>query len=127
MDAKEQKAVIESYISAYNNFDVEGMLALVHPNVVFKNVAGGEVNATALGASELREMANQTKALFSARRLVMTGFKSAGDTATVDIVYEGVLAVDLPNGRKAGEVLRLKGRSEFDFRDSKLYRITDYS
>ena len=39
----------------------------------------------------------------------------------------GVLAGDLPNGMKAGEVLRLKGRSVFGFQEGKIYRLTDTS
>lgn len=45
----------------------------------------------------------------------------------IGIDYEGVLAADLPNGMKAGEILRLNGKSEFTFRDEKIYRITDIS
>ena len=45
----------------------------------------------------------------------------------IEVAYEGVLASDLPNGMKAGETLRLSGRSEFTFRDGKIYRITDAS
>jgi hypothetical protein len=37
------------------------------------------------------------------------------------------LASDLPNGMKAGETLRLNGRSEFTFCDGKIYRIKDVS
>ena len=126
-NADRQKEVIEGYIAAYNAFDIEAMLALIHPDVVFKNVAGGEVNATATGAEEFRTMAEQTKSLFSSRCQVMTSFDSIGDTASVDIKYEGVLSTDLPNGMKAGDTLRLNGRSVFQFRDGKLLRITDYS
>jgi ketosteroid isomerase-like protein len=62
-NADRQKEVIEGYIAAYNAFDIEAMLAFIHPDVVFKNVAGGEVNATATGADEFRTMAEQTKSL----------------------------------------------------------------
>ena len=123
-NADRQKEVIEGYIAAYNAFDIEAMLALIHPDVVFKNVAGGEVNATATGAEEFWTMAEQTKSLFSSRCQVMTSFDSIGDTASVDIKYEGVLSTDLPNGMNT---LRLNGRSVFQFRDGKLLRITDYS
>jgi hypothetical protein len=40
---------------------------------------------------------------------------------------EGALASDLPNGMKAGEALHLSWRSEFTFRDGKIYRIIDVS
>ena len=55
MNTEEQKAVIEGYIAAYNSFDVEAMLAFIHPEVVFKNVAKGEVTATATGIDEFLE------------------------------------------------------------------------
>ena len=127
MNEDSQKAVIESYIAAYNAFDVEGMLAFIHPKVVFKNITGDEVNAQATGVDELRALAEQSKSLFSSRCQEITGFNSVGDAATVDIKFEGVLAADLPNGMKAGDTLRLTGRSEYQFREGKLYRITDFS
>lgn len=127
MTEEEQKTVIQGYLSAYNSFDIEGMVALVHSGVVFKNVAGGEVNAEAVGVDQFREMATQSKALFSSRHQKATNFKFTGNIATTDIAYEGILAVDLPNGMKAGEVLRLNAWSEFEFKDGKIYRITDFS
>lgn len=127
MTSSRQKEIIEGYVAAYNSFDVEAMLQFVHPDVLFKNVAGGEVNATAIGIHEFREMAEQSKSLFSARCQKITGLESTGDTVTVHIDYEGVLAADLPNGMKAGDTLKLKGRSVFEFLEGKLHRITDYS
>jgi len=127
MTSSKQKEIIDGYIAAYNSFDIEALLQFVHPDVVFKNVSGGEVNATATGFHEFRELAEQSKSLFSARCQQITGFESVGDTATVYISYEGVLAADLPNGMKAGDILKLKGRSVFEFLDGMLYRITDYS
>jgi ketosteroid isomerase-like protein len=127
MDADEKRTLIDRYIAAYNDFDVDGMLALLHPDVEFRNISGGEVNASASGAEEFRRLAEQSKGLFSSRRQEITRFESDGNTAAVDISYEGVLASDLPNGMNAGDMLRLEGRSEFGFRDSKIHRITDYS
>lgn len=37
------------------------------------------------------------------------------------------LASDLSSGMKAGNTLELTGRSEFEFRDGKIFRLTDYS
>jgi ketosteroid isomerase-like protein len=127
MDADEKRTLIDRYIAAYNDFDVDGMLASLHPDVEFRNISGGEVNASASGAEEFRRLAEQSKGLFSSRRQEITRFESDGNTAAVDISYEGVLASDLPNGMNAGDMLRLEGRSEFGFRDSKIHRITDYS
>ncbi|CAM3586901.1 hypothetical protein [Marinicrinis lubricantis] len=45
----------------------------------------------------------------------------------IEIAYEGTLAVDLPNGLKAGESLELQGKSVFKIKDNKLIMIEDYS
>jgi ketosteroid isomerase-like protein len=127
MTKEKQKTVIQSYIAAYNSFDIDTMVALVHAEVVFKNVSGGEVNAAVVGVDQFRELAEQSKTLFSSRYQKATNLKFTGSIATTDIAYEGILAVDLPNAMKAGEVLRLNGRSEFEFKDGKIYRITDFS
>lgn len=126
MTSEEQKTAIQNYIAAYNNFDIDGMLALLHREVLFKNVAGGKVNAETVGVEQFKELANKSKALFSSRHQKLTNFTLLGDRVMVEITYEGVLAIDIPNGLNAGEVLRLNGRSEFEFRDGKICGITDY-
>lgn len=121
------KAIIEEYISAYNAFDVERMLSYVHQDVEFKNVSGGVVNAAASGIDELRKMAEQSKQLFSTRHQSVISFEEKGDIARVEIKFEAIFAVDLPNGVKAGDSLNLEGKSIFEFKDGKLWRIADYS
>ena len=125
--AQAKKAIIQRYLAAYNAFDVETMLGFVHPEVVFKNISGGTVNAVAVGLPELRRLAEQSAHLFSSRRQEAIDFTFSGETVSADIAFEAVLAVDLPNGKRAGDRLRLNGRSVFAFRAGKLFRITDES
>jgi ribosomal protein S18 acetylase RimI-like enzyme/ketosteroid isomerase-like protein len=120
-----RRDLIERYIAAYNAFDVEGMLALMNPEVVFRNIAGGEVTAETEGIEALRALAMRSKGLFSSRRQEIKGLSLSGNRASADIAFEGVLAVDLPGGPKAGDTLRIAGRSEFEFRDGSIARITD--
>ena len=127
MNHDEKRALIERYIDAYNTFDMEGMLALIHPDVEFRNVAGGEVNAAASGKEEFRRLAEQSAGLFASRKQTVTRFEAKDDRAFIEVDYAGVLAADLPNGMKKGETLRLKGRSEFGFCDGKICEITDIS
>lgn len=127
MSADEKRDLIDRYLAAYNAFDVEGMLAPLHPDVAFENVSGGEVNATAAGKDEFRRLAEHAAQLFSSRRQTVTAFDPSGAGATVEVDYEGVLAADLPNGMQAGEALRLSGRSDFGFRDGLIAHIRDVS
>jgi hypothetical protein len=127
MENHDKKSLIERYIRAYNSFDVDGMVALLHPECSFQNISGGQINASAAGISQFRELAEKSKSLFSSRNQTITSYQSKAEIVTVDIDYEGVLRADLPNGLKAGEKIRLKGKSVFNFQDGLIYQLTDYS
>lgn len=124
---EEKRSLILAYLNAYNSFDIEGMIKLLHADIVFKNIAAGEVNTQTTGREEFRQLAEQSKAFFSSRQQDPSNFNFTDDQASVDITYQGVLAIDLPNGLKAGETLKLSGRSEFGFKDGLLITISDYS
>lgn len=127
MNEDDKRSLIKRYLDAYNAFDIDGMMSVIHPDIEFKNVSGVEVNASASGINELRKLAEQSKNLFSSRKQTLLKFWAKDNMAFIDVAYEGVLASGLPNGMKAGETLLLNGRSEFTFRDGKIDRITDIS
>ncbi len=127
MDTDEAKTLIEEYLNAYNSFDVEAMVELVDPEIEFRNVSGGDVDTSAIGQDEFRELAQQSVFLFSSRKQTATKFEAEGEVVSVDIDFTGTLATDIPDGMRAGDELRVTGRSEFVFRDEKIYRLTDYS
>jgi hypothetical protein len=121
------RSLVDQYIDAYNRRDVDGMLARVHPQVEFKNISAGAVNASARGVAELRALAQQSLSLFSERRQVIESFEGQGSRAAASITFYAVVAKDLPNGLKKGQVLNLSGRSEFEFQDGAISKITDIS
>lgn len=127
MDAKEIRMIVDRYIAAYNALDVDGMLAVLHPEIEFRNISGGVITVSVSGAGQFREIAEQGKNLFSSRRQEVVGFQSTGTVAIAEISFKGVLAADLPDGRRAGEILEVDGRSEFGVRDGRIDRLTDYS
>ena len=127
METKAKKNLIERFVHAYNSFDVDGMMALVHPEFSFQNISAGEVTASAKGLRQFRELAETAKALFSTRSQTITAYKFEQEAVTVDIDYQGVLRVDLPNGPQAGQTLKLKGKSIFRFRDALIYELIDQS
>jgi hypothetical protein len=118
------RALVDRYIDAYNRMDVDKMLLTVHPNVEFKNISGGVVNASTSGVAELKALAQQSLSLFSERHQDILSFDSG---AVASIAFRAVVASDLPNGLKKGQVLNLLGRSEFEFRDGAISKITDIS
>lgn len=121
------RAVVERYIDAYNRKDIGGMLETVHPDIEFTNISGGTVSAHATGIADLTALAEQSLPLFSERRQDLLSFETDGSCATASIAFCAVVADDRPNGLKKGQVLQFSGRSECEFRDGSLFRITDIS
>jgi ketosteroid isomerase-like protein len=125
MDEDGKRSLVECYLAAYNAFDIDGMMAVIHPDIEFKNVSGGEVNATTSGAGDFRLLAEKSSELFRSRKQKILTFWSNADQASIAVAFEGVLASDLPNGMKAGETLHLNGQSVIKFSDGMIYRIKD--
>jgi ketosteroid isomerase-like protein len=127
MDTTRQKELIERYLAAYNSFDIEGMVATLDPAVRFENHAGGQLTAETDGIEAFRQLAEQSKALFSEREQRITNLARQGDTLVADIAWRGRLAADLPDGPKAGTHLETSGRSEFGFGADGITKIVDRS
>ncbi len=127
MKQQEMKDIIDKYIQAYNSFDIDGMLALMHDDVEFKNISGGNINLTTNGIKELRSAAEQAKSIFESRYQKINKYNFENDTASIEIDYEGVLSKDIPNGLKSGERLKVNGKSVFKFKDGKIVSLLDYS
>lgn len=127
MNIEIKKELIEHYLSAYNSFDVEGMLEVLSDDVTFENVQGGEVNASANGKGEFAELAEQAKSLFSERTQKIESITEESEKVIVKIQYHGIVASDLPNGMKAGNEISLNGVSEFTFSNHQIISIRDIS
>lgn len=119
--------LINRYLTAYNAFDVDGMLALLAPAVRFENYSGDNLTAAATGIGEFRQLAEQAKALFAQREQRITAIESRDDVLIAGIAYRGCLAADIPDGPRAGTVLDLSGCSEFSFEDGLIGKIVDRS
>lgn len=119
--------LIEQYLKAYNTFNIEGMIDVLHESIHFKNISNGEVNTETNGIEEFRALAEQSAQVFSQRCQVIKGITLTDDKAEVEIEYEGILSIDLPNGLKAGDSLKLQGKSIYQMKDEKLVLIEDYS
>jgi hypothetical protein len=125
MNNKEK--IIQNYIEGYNQFDIDKMIADFDESVIFENIQNGEINLTLNGIEEFKAQAEKGKEYFSARKQTIISFIQDEITAIIDIDYYAVLAVDFPNGLKAGQGLNKKGKSIFQFSDNKIVKLTDIS
>jgi hypothetical protein len=124
---QQKKEIIKKFIEAYNSFDIQSMLLLLHPGIKFVNISSGEITAQTTGINEFEKLANQSSSLFQMREQKITGYKETGNRVTVEVLYRAILAEDLPNGLKQGDEINLTGRSEYIFKDGLIYSIADES
>lgn len=127
MSKPDNKALIDRYLAAYNAFDIDGMLAVLSPDVRFENHSGGQLTDATDGIDAFRALAVKSTVLFSEREQRITCLECDEHSAIADIAYRGRLAVDIPDGPPAGTVLDLQGQSEFSFKDGRISRIVDRS
>ena len=119
--------IIRRYIASYNDRDIDAMLACVTDDVVFENISNAGQSMRLDGKVMMRQVAEVSGNAFSYRRQRLTNLVTGTSTAAAEIEFEGRAAVDLPNGIRAGETVRVRGASFFEFRGPLLCRIADYS
>ncbi|HAA16126.1 MAG TPA: hypothetical protein DCE41_32245 [Cytophagales bacterium] len=122
-----QQHIVEEYIAAYNHKDVVGMVKHLHEELIFENITGGEVDLRLEGKAAFRQQAEQATAYFSERKQTPTAWKFEGGLVTVELDYQATLAMDFPNGMKAGEELKMKGKSVFQFAGDLIIKLQDIS
>ncbi|CAK6478301.1 nuclear transport factor 2 family protein [Peribacillus castrilensis] len=127
MISEKSKKIIENYIMAYNSFDIESMVKLLHKEIMFRNFTNGDMNTETRGIQEFKELAEKSSKIFSRRRQTVIDYNAIEDKAEVQIEYEAILAVDLPNGLNSGDKIQLKGKSIFGLNEGKISLIEDYS
>lgn len=119
--------ILQRYLSAYEKKDVEAMLATMTPDVVFEDLPNGHEPTSTNGKEALWTLARQSAQCFSSRRQTVTDAVVAGDRVALQVVFEAVVACDLPNGWRAGQAVRLTGASFFTLRDGLIARVVDLS
>jgi ketosteroid isomerase-like protein len=127
MDATQAEKLVDSYIEAYNRFDVPGMLACLHPAVQFEHSTNGDVTVRLDGKETFESQAIRAATWFTERTQHVTAFRWQDEQAEAAIDYFAITATDLPNGIKAGTTLQFAGRSVFSFRDGLIAFIQDFS
>ena len=123
----ERKKIIKDYINAYNNFDIEKMLTHLDEQIKFENISNGVTNMTLTDLNSFRKQAEQSKNLFTTRKQTIKSWTHQDNLTEIEIEYNAVLAIDIPNGLKKGDNLNLEGKSIFKFSGDKIIELTDIS
>ena len=119
--------LIAAYVDAYNRKDVEAMLACLADDVTFQNIVSGKVTAETSDKQSLADMARFGASAFETRHQEVTNAITVAGTTLFEVNYSAVVAVDLPNGWKAGQKLAFTGASAIRVADGKIISIVDES
>lgn len=98
----DKQEVIGLYIEAYNTFDIDSMLTLIHPDIRFTNLSSGKITAQTAGKSECESLARQLATLFRTRAQTIKSLKITGDKVIAAIHFNVVLAWLCPSHETRG-------------------------
>lgn len=118
---------VRLYLAAYNDRDIPGMLSQVTEDVVFENISNTGQSMRLEGREMMRHVAELAGNAFSWRHQELVNILIHDRKAAAEVRFEGQAAINLPNGTRAGEIVRVSGASFFEFRDGLICRIADYS
>ncbi|ODT77390.1 MAG: hypothetical protein ABS76_26755 [Pelagibacterium sp. SCN 64-44] len=122
----EKRALIERYVRAYNDFNVDAMLATLAPDIRFENYAGEQLTVDSDGIDAFRRLAEQAAAHFRQREQRLLSVSIGPKAALTRVAYRGVLAG--PSGDyRSGTVIELEGTTEFTFASGLIAKIVDCS
>lgn len=119
--------IVKKFIAAYNSLNVESMITYLHPEIEFKNISSGVVNAHTKGIEEFGDLANKSIQLFKERVQTISSYTESDNAVNVEINFCGILTIDLPDGLKSGETLVLNGKSTYEFKDNLIILLVDES
>ena len=117
---------IESYINDYNRKDIDAMLVNFADDVIFESVSNTSGVIKVNNKKELSELAFMSVEYFSERRQSVLSWVIDDEQIAIEINYWCKIAKDLPNGKKAGEEMTLRGASFFTFKEGLITRLVDY-
>lgn len=125
MKEKQMKRIIDQYIKAYNEFNIDGMTKNLHRDMVFKNFVGDEVTLELNGKIAFKNQIEQAFGLFKKREMKILEQKFGDDMVKNKIDFKGVLAVDVPDGPKKYDLIKLQYTTIFRFKEGKIISVED--
>ena len=123
-NAESAEALVKQYFAAFNDGDVDGMLACLTDDVAHDVNQGGRRTGKAMFAEFCAHMARCYRETLSGIA-VMTA--ADGARASAEFIVDGIYLADdegLPPA--TGQTYRLPARTFFEIADGKIARVTTY-
>jgi len=118
--------IVEEYLKFYNSKNIESMIELFTNEIQFESISNSAGITKANNKEQLYELAKKSTEFFEERKQEVIHWVIAENKIAIEIEFWCRLAKDFPNGKKAGEGMRLLGASFFTFENGKISRLADY-
>ncbi len=119
------KEIVQKYISAFNDFDIETMVSLMHSDCIYEGRTNGTLTYSIKGKHGFRQVCTMSKNNYKYRKQVIEGFTRIEDKLEVKIYFKATLAVDIDDLGKKGEQIAFETKSIFEFKNGLIYKLTN--
>ena len=118
--------IVDAYLRAYNDRDVDAMLACVSDDIVFENVSNSAPSLLIEGRTAFADLARGAAEAFISRRQSVRNCVIASGKVALEVDWEGTPRADMGKLR-AGVQVSIRGASFFVIDGDRIGRITDLS
>jgi len=119
------KEIVQKYINAYNNFDIETMVSLMHNDCIYEGKTKGIQSFCIKGKHSFRQINMLSKNNYTFRKQVIEGFIESMNKVEVNLYFKAILAVDVSELGKKGEEIAFETKSVFEFKNGLIYKLTN--
>jgi len=121
-----RESMIRDYITAYNSFDIEGMVKNFHKDIEFINEFNGEITMMTNSVEEFKGQAEHAKNYFQFREISIGDIQESNDTVTVSTRFNAGMIVEKKPGHPAKiQNVDMKGTTVFYFQDDQIVKMRD--
>lgn len=117
------RRLVDELYAAWSLHQLEKIDAIFTDDVVYEDVASGEVHR---GTEAIKQLLRAVYAWAPDYRVTKTSLIVANDTAATEWLSEGIQTGPIGDLPASGNSFRLRGVSFLTFRDGKIASVTDY-
>ena len=119
------KEIVQKYINAYNKFDIDGMISLMHIDCTFEMIHDNKITLKTYGKSDFRQLCILSKNNYKYRKQIIESFKEENNKVEVNLYFKATLAIDIPDLGKKDEKISFETKTIFELKNNAIYKITN--
>jgi steroid delta-isomerase-like uncharacterized protein len=116
--------VVKDFLDSFNQHDVARTVSFFYDDCVYRDMA---LDRTYHGKKELADFLNQLSIDFPDHKWELISILSTHNKVAFESVWSGTHTFSsIPEYSPSGNLITLKAATIMEFKDDKIYRVTDY-